>query len=629
MRNKKHSSRAANNAETFNLYDYAETDGDQPESGKKRRWDRASGFARFLAYFGIILGLIAFFLLAEVVIYLVSHIVLLRYGLLAFTVLALLVVWLCYIRLPLKHRKAHRVASIFVSLLLVACMVCCIVTPWWNWLDACITKVIYMYDPSLAGLTDDELGITGKFDSDVINIALFGLDSRNANLKEGEKLTGLSDSIMVMSLNVKKHSVKLVSVVRDSLVPIEGLSSGYNKINAAYSTGGAKRAVQTLNKTFKLNIREYATVNFYGMAEIIDEMGGIDVELTDAEVQPANVNQYCINGTIHEICKHLGKKPRDYYVKKSGKQHLNGIQAVGYARIRHVANVWGTNNDYGRTERQRYVMEQLFNKAIKMRGDKYPGLAKTLLPYTQTSLTLSEIVSLANAVLLKSPTFEKANMPYIDYNKGFNMRMTAPTSAYGSVEYYDIDYAAKIMHAFFYKDVTFEEYATKNGVETHDWYTYGRISQSSSDETTVSNTANYYNPGTSGNQTNTTSSTASRPKTIRVDVTNKGGKTDKKDNTSAKTGKTDPSTGDKKNNGKNPAVNSETNTGGNESQDPENNVDPSVTEPDPSEGTESGNVNPPAPGPTESTDSGQTTEGNDPATPEPADDNSSATTTSE
>lgn len=305
----------------------------------------------------------------------------------------------------------------------------------------------------------EDLGFESVVDKKVVNIALFGIDSRSKSFR------GNSDSIMVLSINTELKTVKIVSIVRDTLVKIEQRGQiKYRKINSAYAQS-PELAIKTLNQNFGLDISEYATVNFYGMAEIIDAVGGIDVELVKGEVVPISRSIYALNGCIKEICQNLGKDPQKYYIHTAGKQHLNGIQAVAYSRIRKTKNVWGTNNDYGRTDRQRYVMEQLFNKALTMKKSEYIKLAKALMPYTQTSLSYSEIMGLAFDILLKSPTFSQSRVPLEPYMmSGLNIK------GVGDCVYYDLSYASKILHAYFYENITPEDYIAQNGVEKNDWY---------------------------------------------------------------------------------------------------------------------------------------------------------------
>ncbi len=320
----------------------------------------------------------------------------------------------------------------------------------------------YNYEPITK--EPEALGFEEVIEEEIINIALFGIDTRSLTSFKGN-----SDSIMVLSVNTKTKKVKIISVVRDTLVPIERNGKiTYTKINAAYSYGGPELAIKTLNQNFGLDISEYATVNINGMMDIIDAVGGIDVTLVEQEVAPAEQRTHGINDTIKEACGMVGKDPEQYYFTEPGTYHMNGIQAVAYSRIRYVKNVWGTNNDYGRTDRQRYVMEQLFNKAKTLSKSQYIDLVKALLPCTQTSLSYSEIISIAFRIMFDSPTFEQARVPLNEKDKSF--LMSAPSGSFGSVVYYDLNYASKIIHAFIYDNMSFDEYIAANPIEKNDWY---------------------------------------------------------------------------------------------------------------------------------------------------------------
>lgn len=349
-----------------------------------------------------------------------------------------------------KKRKSWQKASLItaVSLLLVFC------------LGISIVKIMFDYNYNSITNNPEELGFENVLDKNIVNVALFGIDTRSPDSFEG-----LSDSIMILSLNTETKKVKIISVMRDTLTPITyNGKTRYNKINSAYKTGGPELAIKTLNTIFNLDISEYATVNFFGMADIIEAVGGIDAELTSAEVVKSDGTLKGINGCIDEICAQLGLDSSKYHIFTAGKHHLNGVQAVAYSRIRYVANIWGTNNDYGRTDRQRYVMEQLFNKALTLDKSQYVKLAKSLIPCSETSLSYTEIMGLAFDILLKSPTFEQTRIPQQEY------QMSQPNAGVGSVVYYDLDFAAKLIHAFIYDDVTPEAYVEANGIEKNDWY---------------------------------------------------------------------------------------------------------------------------------------------------------------
>ena len=346
-------------------------------------------------------------------------------------------------------------------------------------------------------ITDDnsELGFEEVIDKNVMNIALFGIDTRSSGFK------GNSDSIMVLSLNFDKKEVKIVSIMRDSLVKIDKKGkTTYNKINSAYAYGGPELAIKTINENFGLDISEYATVNFEGMMDIIDAVGGIDAELTSKEVVSASKNVYLLNGLITDICSRIGEDPKKHYILTPGKHHLNGIQAVAYSRIRKAPNVWGTNNDYGRTDRQRYVMEQLFNKAVTLNKANYIKLAKSLIPCSETSLSYSDIIGLATGILLKSPTFQQSRIPLDQY------QMSTPNiSGVGSCVYYDLNYASKVLHAFLYDDIKPEDYIEQNGVEKNDWYK-NRNNTSSGNGSSSKSTTSSSKPSTSSTKPATSSS---------------------------------------------------------------------------------------------------------------------------
>lgn len=293
----------------------------------------------------------------------------------------------------------------------------------------------------------EELGISSDGSSDIVNIALFGVDTR------GEKFVGNSDSIMIVSIDKKHNKVKLTSVLRDSLVSVK--DHGLIKITEAYSYGGALLAINTLNQNFKLDIRDYATINFGGMADVIDCIGGVTIDVDKSEIQ-------MLNGLAQQQAEELDK-PKPPLVTQAGEQNLNGLQAVAYSRIRKINNTDGSFGDYGRTDRQRTVMEQIFNKALTMKKSQYPQLVNTILPYMETSLSISEILNLAGILSRDGVTFEQARVPDLKYtiNPGFNYKGK-------STVYYNLDFAADLLHAFIYDDTPTDEY-----LETHDIPEYG------------------------------------------------------------------------------------------------------------------------------------------------------------
>lgn len=228
-----------------------------------------------------------------------------------------------------------------------------------------------------------------------LNIALFGLDSRD------QELSGTnSDSIMVVSIDRDSKSVKMVSVYRDSYQKIyNGKTPYYNKINSAYTSGGPEGAINTLNQNFDLDIKDYVAVNFNGLATIIDLLGGVDVNLTEEEM-------IYVNGYLTETRKITGMDAPD--LTAYGEHiHLNGLQATAYCRIRYTAVYMedGTvyNNDFGRTARQRIVLTQLVEKAKSAGVSNIMNLCEEIFKEENniftTSLTYDEVMELIPIVL--------------------------------------------------------------------------------------------------------------------------------------------------------------------------------------------------------------------------------------
>ena len=206
------------------------------------------------------------------------------------------------------------------------------------------------------------------------NIALLGVDTRDMNSLDGSR----SDAIIIVSINEQTKNVNLISVYRDSYVDVQG--HGLTKVTHAYAYGGPELALNTLNRNLDLDISEFVTVNFEIVADVVDLVGGIDIDIDKSEL--SQMNKY-----IEDTSKNVGRKANK--ITSAGKQHLDGIQAVTYARIRKTAG-----GDYKRTERMRTVLTEVFKKAKKMDAGKLNELANKILPQVQTNIGLSEVVSL-------------------------------------------------------------------------------------------------------------------------------------------------------------------------------------------------------------------------------------------
>lgn len=214
------------------------------------------------------------------------------------------------------------------------------------------------------------------------NIALFGTDSREGAAENGEPVR--SDTIIVASLNNETKEVKLVSVYRDTMLEQEG--QHYDKANVAYAQGGPEEAVNMLNRNLDLDIEDYVSVNFLAMADVVDALDGVDIELTDEEV--VHMNNYCV-----ETSEVTGKSYKRIEPEVGGTYHLNGVQAVSYARIRYTAG-----GDFTRTERQRLLIEKVVEKAKDAGIVKINEIIDAVLPEVSTSLSASEILQMAVGV---------------------------------------------------------------------------------------------------------------------------------------------------------------------------------------------------------------------------------------
>lgn len=206
------------------------------------------------------------------------------------------------------------------------------------------------------------------------NIAAFGVDSRDGSVGRGNN----SDVIMIVSIDKESGEIRIVSVFRDSYLSLA--NGSYSKINAAYAIGGPELAVKALNQNLGLNITDYVTFNWKAVATGVNILGGIDLNLSNAEFR-------YINSYITETVKGTGIG--SVHLQHAGENHLDGVQAVSYARLRYM------DNDYTRTERQRRVIELCYQKAKQADAQTLSDLAGNMLSMVATSLTWEDGMNLA------------------------------------------------------------------------------------------------------------------------------------------------------------------------------------------------------------------------------------------
>lgn len=208
-----------------------------------------------------------------------------------------------------------------------------------------------------------------------LNVALFGVDSRDNELDKGTR----SDTIMIASLNRETLEVKISSIYRDTL--LEQKDGTMNKANAAYSYGGPQEAMALLNKNLDMDIEHYVTVNFNSLIDVIDAVGGVEIDVQEEEIS-------YICGYMIEIGKVTGVE--SVGVTEPGLQNLNGIQATAYSRIRYTKG-----DDFKRAERQRDVLTKVVEKLQQATPAQLNKIIDKVFPEVSTNFTLTEILEYA------------------------------------------------------------------------------------------------------------------------------------------------------------------------------------------------------------------------------------------
>ncbi len=209
----------------------------------------------------------------------------------------------------------------------------------------------------------------------VYDLLLIGVDRRD------DSWYGNSDVMILLTVNHDQKTVYMTSFLRDLAADIPGV--GVRKLNAACAHGGAQLLVETLEENYAVSIDNYAMVDFNGMIQVVDALGGIDLELTDEEVSVAN-------DYVKTMCEANGEPYEDHEIKESGLIHLDGYQAVGHARNRYSGNT----NDFGRTDRQRDVLMAIIEKAQDGGLGSLTDVVEAVLPYITHNISDVELLTL-------------------------------------------------------------------------------------------------------------------------------------------------------------------------------------------------------------------------------------------
>lgn len=267
----------------------------------------------------------------------------------------------------------------------------------------------------------DESSISNN-KKEIRNIALFGID-------EPDGTRGRSDSIIILTIDTINNKIKLSSIIRDSYVTIP-TKEKKDKLNHAYAYGGPELAISTINKNFNLDISEFVSVNFSSLPKIIDSIGGINIEITEDELE--YINDYILN--LNAI-----NNGNSSDIESIGMQKLDGNQALAYSRIRYTSG-----GDFERSHRQRKVIVAMADKIKELPIYKYPKILNELLPLINTNISTSDLIMLTKeADLFKADNIEENRFPQDEDGNGISI---------GGVYYYDFnqEVTSKKIHEFIY-----------------------------------------------------------------------------------------------------------------------------------------------------------------------------------
>ncbi len=316
-------------------------------------------------------------------------------------------------RQPQKHRPKPRknkaVRALVVTLcVLMTALIGCVIVVYANyskiWGDLGFEESIALDDvetddvEGLPEVTFDQGNVSeiGKSQKET-DILMIGVDNRDSS-----KFTGRSDVMMYLRVNTEKKTIKLVSFMRDTLVDIDG--RGRNKLNTAYGFGSIDLAKKTFYQSFGLKPDYYMVVNFFGMEDILDALGGVNIDVQRNELEWLNI---CINEA-----NGLSPRGKVSNIRNSGLQHLSGRQAVAYMRVRHPGG------DAARIGRQQNVLNELFTEMKNVSVGEIPGLISVMSQYVRTDMPVGTMLDLAKAVRgMQNSDLQKFRYPQ-DYKNG-------------------------------------------------------------------------------------------------------------------------------------------------------------------------------------------------------------------
>lgn len=350
------------------------------------------------------------------------------------------------------------------------------------------TKMNYMYktnedsqDMSLEEidklLEEDDIKNTVLLDDNITNILLIGSDGRTSNER------GRSDAMIIATIDEKHKSLKLTSLARDTYVNIPG--KGYEKLNHAYSYGGATLLMKTIENNLSIGISDYVNVNFTSFIDIIDALGGIKINVKSSEI--SELNKYIPE--CYEASKNK-KNSKMKLIEKAGVQTLNGYQALSYSRIRK------NDSAIERDGRQRQVLQSLMNEVSTMSFGEVTKVANALFPYVKTNIKPIDMMKYVGKVLkINNFNIKQLEFPIAEYSKGGVVKNK------GWVLQFDYSKCLPILHKFIFEEDIKYGYVNNNFNSTKE----EEVSSDSIDENL--NNSDKNDTSSSGNQGNSSNST--------------------------------------------------------------------------------------------------------------------------
>ncbi len=327
-----------------------------------------------------------------------------------------------------KKKNSKKAVAILIAEMLVACIL--VFIAYHVFIKVDVTKVGKVnMDEEVINSSINEAVADNEEMKSYTNIALFGVDSREGELTKNTR----TDTIIIASINNSTGEIKLCSVYRDTYLNLS--NDEYTKCNAAYAEGGPEQAISMLNMNLDMDIENFVTIGFRGLTDVVDALGGVTIEVTDAEISHLNNYQATMATELN-----MNYTP----VTSASTQTLNGLQATAYCRIRYTAG-----DDFRRAERQRTVLMACLEKAQGMSYSQLETVANNAFNETYTSLDLSEILELLKNI---------ANYKVTD-NNGFpeeSMRATGTIGKKGSCVI-PVDLASNVvwLHQFLFDDTDY------------------------------------------------------------------------------------------------------------------------------------------------------------------------------